>query len=249
MQRKIVEVLDNFSELTAELTAELEARKKQYEYYRDNLLNFNRGQVDEACFSDICSYTRGVTYNRGKEVLSGNDGWKVLRANNISLSTNTLNFDDIKVIDWSVKVNDQQSLTKGDIIICAGSGSKEHVGKVAYINDDMDGFTFGGFMAVIRVKQNAMSKYVFQVLKSRLFKDYLAYAIDSSTINNLNSSIMNGFTFPLPSLAEQNKIVSILEEFDTLANDLTSGLPAEIKARQQQYEYYRDQLLTFKRAN
>ena len=113
----------------------------------------------------------------------------------------------------------------------------------------MDGFTFGGFMAVIRVKQNAMSKYVFQVLKSRLFKDYLAYAIDSSTINNLNSSIMNGFTFPLPSLAEQNKIVSILEEFDTLANDLTSGLPAEIKARQQQYEYYRDQLLTFKRAN
>ena len=165
------------------------------------------------------------------------------------MSTNTLNFDDIKVIDWSVKVNDQQSLTKGDIIICAGSGSKEHVGKVAYINDDMDGFTFGGFMAVIRVKQNAMSKYVFQVLKSRLFKDYLAYAIDSSTINNLNSSIMNGFTFPLPSLAEQNKIVSILEEFDTLANDLTSGLPAEIKARQQQYEYYRDQLLTFKRAN
>lgn len=102
-------------------------------------------------------------------------------------------------------------------------------------------------MAVIRVKQNVLPKYMFQIFKSRLFKNYLTCAIDASTINNLNSSVMGGFSFPLPSLEEQERIITILEKFDILANGLTSGLPAEIKARQQQYEHYRDTLLSFPR--
>ena len=106
--------------------------------------------VEYKYFEDICSYVRGVTYNKSKEAQNEDiDVWKVLRANNITLETNTLNFNDVKLIKKEVPVKAEQILRKGDILICAGSGSREHVGKVAYINEDIE-YTFGGFMAVVR---------------------------------------------------------------------------------------------------
>ena len=85
-------------------------------------------------FSEICEYVRGVTYNKSQEAMPGDlNTKKVLRANNITLETNELNFDDVKEISADVKIKPTQYLKKNDILICAGSGSKEHIGKVAYI--------------------------------------------------------------------------------------------------------------------
>ena len=140
-------------------------------------------------FFDIADYIRGVTYGKSKEITDGSDGYNLLRANNITLSSNTLNFDEVKVIDFSVKVKDSQMLTKGDILICAGSGSKEHIGKVAYILEDMN-YTFGGFMGVIRTNPLFVSsRYMFHILTSTMFKEHLrkASGASSSTINNINS--------------------------------------------------------------
>ena len=120
--------------------------------------------VEFVKFKDVCKYIRGITYNKSQEA-GDNDvvPWKVFRANNITLSSNTLNFDDIKLVKREVKVKPEQMLKNRDILICAGSGSKEHIGKVSYITENMD-YTFGGFMAVIRCKEKLNSRFLFHIL-------------------------------------------------------------------------------------
>lgn len=197
--------------------------------------------VEEASFGEVASYIRGITYNKNQEAKPTDEHvHKVLRANNITLYLNTLNFDDVKLVKKEVKVKPEQELKKGDILICAGSGSKEHVGKVAYIANNMD-FTFGGFMAVIRPTRGLNNRYLFHVLVSRLFSEYLATNLSSTTINNLNSGLMNGFRFPLPPLPVQNEIVNILDSL----TELQENLQHELDARKKQYNYYSEKLLTF----
>lgn len=202
--------------------------------------------LDEFCpdgvkyykFNDICDYYRGITYSKDKEAKNEDlNPWKVLRANNISLETNTLNFNDIKLVKSDVSIKANQFLKAGDILICAGSGSKEHIGKVAYIKENTD-YTFGGFMAVIRCKRELNSRFLFHVLTGETFKKYLQVTLNSSTINNLNQNVMAGFCIPVPPIPVQEEIVRILDSF--------TELTAELTARKKQYEYYRDKLLSFK---
>lgn len=197
--------------------------------------------VEYVHFKNVGTYVRGVTYNKTQEARPNDiEHHCVLRANNINLADNSLNFDDVKIIKKEVKVKEQQKLISGDILICAGSGSKEHIGKVAYIEHDMD-YTFGGFMAVIRTNENVNNRYMFHVLTSHYFKEHLSAELNSTTINNLNSGIMNSFMFPLPPLPIQEAIVEILDKFSALAAELQ----AELQARKTQYEYYRGILLSF----
>ena len=190
-------------------------------------------------FEEVATFTRGITYKKNQETSSNEiNAWKVLRANNITLSLNTLNFDDIKLVSSSVKVKDEQILHKGDILICAGSGSKQHIGKVAYIYEDMN-YTFGGFMGVLRCSKELNSKFLFHILTGNLFSKYLDTALNSTTINNLNAKIMNDFEFPIPPIEMQEDIVQILDKFDNLSHELEE----ELKARKEQYEYYKNTLL------
>ena len=201
--------------------------------------------VEYRCFEDCCEYVRGITYNKSNEARNDSEPvWRVLRANNITLSSNTLNFDDVKLIEKTVRVKEDQFLTKGDILICAGSGSKEHIGKVAYIDEDME-YTFGGFMAVIRCNSSIDSRYLFHIFTSKLFLSYLDTALNSSTINNLNFSVMKKFIFPVPPRPIQNEIVKMLDKF----TELTAELTAELALRKKQYNFYRDSLLNFVRVD
>ena len=197
--------------------------------------------VEYFLFGEVCEYVRGITYNKSQEAKTANeDAWRVFRANNITLSSNTLNYEDIKLVSKSVKVKETQLLRQGDILICAGSGSKEHIGKVAYIPTNMN-YTFGGFMAVIRCLKKLNSRYLFHILASEMFSDYLSSVLNSSTINNLNAGIIKNFLIPVPPLPIQEEIVRILDHFTELA----ASLQAELQARKEQYEYYRNKLLTF----
>ena len=123
-------------------------------------------------------------------------------------------------------VKKEQMLIKGDILICAGSGSKEHVGKVAYISEDMD-YTFGGFMAVIRCDETLNSRFLFHILTSGFFSNYLSSALNSATINNLSASVMSNFSFPVPPIEVQGEIVQILDNFSELTAELTTELTTE----------------------
>ncbi|MFP6207526.1 restriction endonuclease subunit S [Helicobacter pylori] len=271
IQQEIVKILDAFTELNTELNTELKARKKQYQYYQNMLLDFNdinqnhkdakmsvktypkrlktllqtlapKG-VEFRKLGDIGEYIRGVTYKKNQEINNLECGIKVLRANNITLS-NHLNFEDIKVINKNVKIRKEQYLKKNDILICAGSGSSEHIGKVAFINTDFD-YVFGGFMGVIRIRE-VNSRFVYHIFTSNIFKQYLEKSLNTTTINNLNANILQNFLIPIPPLEIQQEIVKILDQFSILTTDLLAGIPAEIKARKKQYEYYREKLLTFK---
>ena len=256
VQARIVEILDKFTQLEAqleaELLAELEARRKQYAYYRDQLLNFSQYpplnvNIEWKTLGEVCDYIRGITYSKTAET-TDSCGWKVLRANNITLETRTLNFDEVKRVKSATRIRENQMLYRGDILICAGSGSKDHIGKTAYIDHNMD-CTFGGFMGVLRVtaENTVSSRFLFHYIGSSVFINYLKTTLKSSTINNLNAGIINPFPIPIPPLSEQRRIVDILDRFDTLTNSISEGLTKEIALRRKQYAYYRDALLSFPR--
>lgn len=196
--------------------------------------------VEYKKLGEVANFFRGVTYSKQKEInIKETQGIKILRANNITLSNNTINFDEVKLIDNSVKVNANQWLFKDDILICIASGSKDHIGKVAYIFENMD-YSFGGFMGVIRVKNNIFSRYLFFILLSNYFSVYLN-KLNCSTITNLNNEILSDFSFPFPPLEIQKEIVRILDTFTEFEKELEK----ELEARKKQYEFYREQLLSF----
>ena len=192
-------------------------------------------------FYDVCDLIRGITYNKSQEAKTETeDAHKVLRANNITLYLNVLNFEDVKLVSKDVVVKPEQHLYAGDILMCAGSGSKEHVGKVAFISENID-YTFGGFMAVVRCKAGILPRYMFHILSSHYFSSHLDVQINSSTINNINKQVMQSFAFPVPPLPVQEEIVRVLDTF----TELQAELQAELQKRKQQYNYYRDNLLSF----
>ena len=194
-------------------------------------------KVEWKTLGEVCDYIRGITYNKTAET-TDSCGWKVLRANNITLETRTLNFDEVKRVKSATRIRENQMLYRGDILICAGSGSKDHIGKTAYIDHNMD-CTFGGFMGVLRVtaENTVSSRFLFHYIGSSVFINYLKTTLKSSTINNLNAGIINPFPIPIPPLRIQSRIVEILDKF--------TQLEAELEARNKQYDFYRNRLLDF----
>lgn len=245
IQQEIVRILDTFTNLTAELTAELTARRKQYEYYRDELLRFkNRKDIQWVPFGDYFEFKNGL--NKGKEYFgSGNY---------------IVNFTDVYKNRWleksmlkgRVQVEDKEvvaySAQKGDVFFTRTSETREEIGMVSALVDDIDGCVFSGFVLRARpLSQNWLPKFcAYFFSTSFVRKEIIRYA--SFTTRALTSGPrLSKIKLPLLPIQEQEKIVDILDNFSSLCNGVEKGLPAEISARQKQYEYYRDQLLTFKR--
>lgn len=185
---------------------------------------------------DHASYVRGLTYSKSDELNGG--PIRVLRSNNIDFEGSVLNFESVKTLGSAAKAKHEQLLRRNDILISAASGSRAHVGKVAYIYEDMD-FYFGGFMAVLRSGPDLDSRYLFHVLTSSRFRDYLDQAVDSTTINNLNAQIMGSFPVPLPPVKVQQEIVLILDKF----TELEAELEAELQNRVLQMHHFKSSLL------
>lgn len=242
VQQEIVRILDSFTELTAELNeklaAELTARRKQYEHYRDELLTFG-DDVPFVKLGDSChvitkgttpkAYTQsGVTFIK-TEAIDGN-----------SLNYSKLSYIDVKTHNTTLK----RSILKTDDILITIAGAT--IGKCAMVPEKLLPANTNQALAIVRLNETVCKKYIFYILQSHYMKEYINASAKGSAQPNLNLEQLNNFKFPLPPLAEQKRIVETLERFDAICNDLTSGLPAEITARQKQYEYYRDKLLTFK---
>lgn len=187
---------------------------------------------------NVAQYVRGVTYSKNDEVNTGGVG--ILRSNNIDVKKSTIDLSNLKTIRSDAKLKESQRLIKGDILMSAASGSREHVGKVAYVFEDTELY-FGGFMAVIRSSPGLESRFLFHVLTSNNFSIYLEQAITSTTINNLNASIINEFQLQVPPIEVQREIVSILDKF----TELEAELEAELEVRRKQYEHYQQRLLSF----
>lgn len=216
VQEEIVRILDSFSSLEAELEAELEARRKQYTHYRDELLKFERILI--ASLGELCKISVGR-----KNGTAGEFGEYPY----VNAGTSMSGF----VNEWS---------EEGDCVTTPSRGQ----GGMGFVAYQASRFWCGPLCYVMRSKHSdVMIKYVYYYLCSHK-ADILGLVHEGGT-PAINKSELAGLRILVPPFEEQQRIVSILDRFDKLTNDLSSGLPAEIEARHKQYEYYRDRLLSF----
>jgi len=161
----------------------------------------------------LCEFVRGVTYRKENEVQE--NGHKILRANNINLLNSSIDLNEIKNISKDIKISSRHKLIKNDIFMCIASGSSDHIGKVAFIEENTD-YYFGGFMAVLRCSSKVIPKYLFYNLKNERFNKYLNTSISGVNIKNLNEKILNNFQIPLPPLEVQQEIVNKIESYQKI---------------------------------
>ena len=157
---------------------------------------------------DIAKFYRGLTYSKDDEVPSSTN--MVLRSNNVDLETNALVYDDMKCLREDLLVDEDKKVKANSILICMSNGSKQHIGKVAYIQDDID-YAFGGFMGLIVPTKDIEGKYLYYSCVSHHFKHFLAGIGNGIGITNLRFSDFSSYCFPVPPIAEQEKIVAELD--------------------------------------
>ena len=159
--------------------------------------------------SDLCGFQRGLTYAKSDEVSESRN--VVLRANNVDLESNNLLLEDLRYIADSVVIPSDKRVKKGSMLICTASGSKSHLGKVAYVDRDMD-YAFGGFMGQITPNDEIDGRYLFYALTAPAYKEFIAALSDGANINNLKFNDLGNYLVGVPDLDEQQRIVAILDE-------------------------------------
>ena len=228
IQREIVRILDDYTEniveLQNQLTAEITARQKQYEFYRDKLLTFDvlRGGTIDFRWRMLCEIA---------DISTGNS------------NTN----EAVEDGKYPFFVRSQEPLRKNDFeydeaaIITAGDGVG--VGKVYHYIEGKYALHQRAYRIHINTPE-VVPKYYFHYMKAK-FLPYIQKTMFQSSVASIRRPMLNAFPVPVPPLDVQNRIVNVLDNFEKICSDLNIGLPAEIEARQKQYEYYRDKLLTF----
>ena len=228
IQREIVRILDDYTEniveLQNQLTAEITARQKQYEFYRDKLLTFDvlRGGTIDFRWRMLCEIA---------DISTGNS------------NTN----EAVEDGKYPFFVRSQEPLRKNDFeydetaIITAGDGVG--VGKVYHYIEGRYALHQRAYRIHINTPE-VVPKYYFHYMKAK-FLPYIQKTMFQGSVASIRRPMLNAFPVPVPSLDVQNCIVNVLDNFEKICSDLNIGLPAEIEVRQKQYEYYRDKLLTF----
>ena len=245
VQSEIVQILDNFAELTAELTAELEKRKKQYEHYRDSLLELDSQVVELG--SVIKSLNTGLNPRQFFR-LNTDD------AKNYYVTIREMHGGRIEFSEKTDRINDaalrlcnnRSNLEVGDVLF-SGTGT---IGEMVVIEDPPLNWNIKeGVYTIKPCAEKVDPRYLRYILMTARLRKSIMSKVAGGTVKSIPMGELRRIKIPLPPLAEQRRIVSILDRFDRLCNDLTSGLPAEIAARKKQYAYYRDKLLAFPRAS
>ena len=238
IQEEIVNILDTFTTLEAELEAELEARKKQYTFYRDSLLSFEGKDVEWKTLGQVGEFVRGNGLQK-KDFTESGVGcihYGQIYTYYGTYTDKTKSFVSPELAKKLKKVN------KGDLIITNTSENFEDVCKtVAWLGDNE--IVTGGHATIFKHKEN--SKFLaYYTQTAAFFNEKKKYAQGAKVID-VSAKNLAKILVPIPPIEEQERIVSILDKLDALVNSISFGLPAEIKSRRKQYEYYRNQLLTF----
>ena len=250
VQREIVKVLDTFTKLEAELEAELEARRRQYKYYRDALLSFDErmsGASNQSIgirwttLGEIGKFVRGTGIQKSDFTESGVGcvHYGQIHTHYGTWAAVTKSFVSP---EFSARLRKAQT---GDLIIATTSEDDAAVAKaVAWLGAQDVAVSTDAYI----FHHSLDPKYAAYFFQTEQFQSQKKPHITGTKVRRISGESLAKIRIPVPPLEEQERIVAILDKFDTLLNDLSTGLPAEIKARRQQYEHYRDRLLTFKEA-
>ena len=254
VQNRIVKVLDNFekicSDLNIGLPAEIEARQKQYEYYRDKLLTFaengntilsraEQSRAEQSRAEQSRALIKLMQYVFGYAMLPLSEIANVFRGEYITKKNEKAGNIPVILGGQEPAYYIDRANHTGEIVAVARSGAS--AGFVSYWDEPI--FITDGFGYEVK-KEVATPKYLYYVLKNKEIE--LNGMKRGAGVPHVSGERLGEINLPVPPIEEQKRVVSTLDRFDAICNDLTSGLPAEIEARQKQYEYYRDKLLTFK---
>lgn len=241
VQNEIVRILDTFTSHTAELQAELQARKEQYEYYRNKLLTFDKDDknVKWMKLGEVGSFIRGKRFVRTDIVENGIPcihygdmytyyGLKATKTKGMLRK------------DLAAKMRFAQ---KNDVVIVAAGENKDDIGVgLAWLGEEPVAVHDACFI----FKSKMYPQYVAHFLRTDYYHKQIKKYVSEAKICSISAKGLGKTIIPIPSYEQQKHISSILDKFEALVNDLTEGIPAEIAAVQEQYEYYRNKLLTFK---
>lgn len=244
VQTEIVRILDKFTSLEAELEAELDCRKRQYEYYRDKLLSFDNvggGQeVEWKKMSEVGTFIRGKRFVRTDIV---EEGIPCIHYGDI-YTYYGLTATKAKTYLKPEKAEKMKFASKNDVVIVGAGENNMDIGVgVAWLSDEKVAIHDACY--IFKSKMNP--RFVSHYLRGSNYHLQIKKYVCEGKICSISSKSIGRSLIPVPSLQEQERIATILDRFESMTTALQSGLPAEIAARRQQYEHYRDKLLTFKR--
>lgn len=241
VQTRIAQILNSFCELEAELEAELELRKTQLQHMRaQSLAEFFAGLDPVIRLGQVTDRISNVPWKDQPSLeLEYVDLSSVSRKLSQITSTQRIN-------KTSAPSRAQQRIKTGDVLL---GSTRPLLRRLCTVPSYLDGQVCSTGFTVLRVNPTKLqSRFLFHVLSSDAFYDYVERNQEGASYPSISDSRVKDFTFTLPKLSDQARIASELDAVEALVNDVTSGIPSEIAARRKQYEYYRDQLLTFKEA-
>ena len=233
VQNEIVRILDTFTSHAAELQAELQARKEQYDYYKQFIFKSKISHYKNYLLKNIASFSQGIQVNPSCQ-------YNTMQPGRIRFLRIVDFVSDNEPYRYIERPEDKYIKTEEELIMirygasAAGKVFMCHTGAIA------------NNMFKINLNPGILPKYVMYYLSQTSIYTLLNTSGGKSTMPAINFKLVGSINIPIPPLSEQQRIVSILDKFEALVNDLTAGLPAEIAAVQEQYEYYRNKLLTFK---
>ena len=247
VQDEIVKILDNYTksveELKEKLNEELTARKKQYSWYRDYLLKFEN-KVEKSKLSEVATIKARIGWQgltKEEYLITGN----YYLITGTDFQNGEINLKNCYYVNEERYIQDKNIQLKNDDVLVTKDGT---LGKVAYVSNlDKPATLNSGIFVIRSIDTNKLlNRYLFHYLKAPYLMKYAQNKLTGGTIKHLNQNVIVDFEIPLPPLEVQKRIVEVLDNFEKICNDLNIGLPAEIEARQKQYEFYRNFLLTFK---
>ena len=236
VQQEVARILDQFTQLEAELEAELEARQHQYTYYRDILVApQNSSQLVK--LGAISRIARGASPRPIRQFITDSTGVPWIKIGDVPPGGKHITSTAQHISEDGATRS--RRIKPGDFILSNSmSFGRPFISKI-------DGCIHDGWLMISDYEKTFDQDFLYHVLRSSPIQKDFTQRAGSGTVRNLNSTIVGETLVPAPPIDQQRDIVDLLDKFDLLVNDLTSGLPAEIEARRKQYEYYRDRLLTF----
>lgn len=237
IQQKITEILDKFTSLEVELEVELEARKKQYEYYRNQLLDIDTEEVQWATLGEITLPIKNIKWKE-----TNGATFKYIDLASVSRTNHTIS-ETVEIDATKAPSRAQKVVARDDIIFAT---TRPTLKRYAIIDNTYDGQIASTGYCVLRANNSVvLPEWIYFNISKTDFYNYVERNQEGSAYPAISDTKVKAFSIPLPSLVEQKRIVSLLSGFNELVNNISEGLPAEIHTRRKQYEYYRNKLLTF----